>query len=424
MITGPFAFFAQLFSTMPPWLILTLKIAGPIILVLVLFFLAVQTYRQFIQERFISNIEWTLFEIKIPKDVPRTPAAMELVIQAMHQHGGVGTWIKRWIDGAVLMWFSLEMVSQGGRIRFFIRTPSKFRDYVESQIYAQYPQAEITEVEDYTRDFPPYDPKGSWKMIGADFKLAKPDPYPLRTYVDYGLHESNSLDEEQKIDPLNQVIEFLGSMKPQEHFWIQINIRFHPKRFPIRGSWFKKQTWVEEAENLRDDLVKKFGTVDDPASGKTKIDFNQITAVRKFVIESIERSVTKYGFDAGLRTMYIAENEQSFDGRRIPAMLTVLKPFGSQHLNGFKLNADTFPDFDYPWQDFKGWRAERRKKKMYRAYVDRGIFYTPHHRRRKPFILNTEELATIFHFPGKVAVTPGIERVGVRTAEAPTNLPT
>ena len=39
------------------------------------------------------------------------------------------------------------------------------------------------------------------------------------------------------------------------------------------------------------------------------------------------------------------------------------------------------------------------------------------------FVLNTEELATIFHFPGQIIKVPGLERVESKEASPPTNLP-
>jgi len=41
----------------------------------------------------------------------------------------------------------------------------------------------------------------------------------------------------------------------------------------------------------------------------------------------------------------------------------------------------------------------------------------------KPYILTTEELATIYHFPGSVSTTPNLNRVPSKKAEAPSNLP-
>src|SRR3989344_7943639 len=59
---------------------------------------------------------------------------------------------------------------------------------------------------------------------GMEFVLAKPDPYPLKTYIDYGLHEL-ATEEEQKTDPITSIIELLGSISPDEQLWLQILIR-------------------------------------------------------------------------------------------------------------------------------------------------------------------------------------------------------
>ena len=58
---------------------------------------------------------------------------------------------------------------------------------------------------------------------------------------------------------------------------------------------------------------------------------------------------------------------------------------------------------------------------MFDAYVKRGAFYAPF--TRKLFVLNTEELATIYHFPGSVAKTPTISRIESKKGEPPTALP-
>ena len=142
----------------------------------------------------IENIKWVMLEIRIPKEVTKTPKAMELVlINALHQTGGVGTWYHRWWLGNVLPWFSLEVCSIGGELHFFVRTQDKFRRLIESQVYAQYPTAEVVPVDtDYAELVPQVNKNTNaiWSTWGTEFTLSKEDPYPIKTYVDYGLDKS------------------------------------------------------------------------------------------------------------------------------------------------------------------------------------------------------------------------------------------
>ena len=77
--------------------------------------------------------------------------------------------------------------------------------------------------------------------------------------------------------------------------------------------------------------------------------------------------------------------------------------------------------FDYPWQDYKDFRRNRLSRLVLMAYRRRSAFYPPF--KSPTLVLNTEELATIYHLPGSVAATPGLERVPSKKGSAPTNLP-
>ena len=59
---------------------------------------------------------------------------------------------------------------------------------------------------------------------------------------------------------------------------------------------------------------------------------------------------------------------------------------------------------------------------MLDAYKKRAYFYKPH-KRENIFVLNTEELATLFHLPGMVSATPTFGRVESKKGQAPANLP-
>ena len=58
---------------------------------------------------------------------------------------------------------------------------------------------------------------------------------------------------------------------------------------------------------------------------------------------------------------------------------------------------------------------------MLDAYKRRSYFFKPH--KTPHFVLNAEELATLFHFPGQVAAAPTLTRIGSKKMEAPANLP-
>jgi hypothetical protein len=75
---------------------------------------------------------------------------MELFISNALYHFSHKGGMEEYWQGAVWFWFSLEIVSLEGQVHFYIRTPTRIKDLIETQMYAQYPQAQVKVVEDYT----------------------------------------------------------------------------------------------------------------------------------------------------------------------------------------------------------------------------------------------------------------------------------
>ena len=66
------------------------------------------------------------------------------------------------------------------------------------------------------------------------------------------------------------------------------------------------------------------------------------------------------------------------------------------------------------------------KKNLLECYKKRLYFYpefSPKHYHVKHFVMTTEELATIYHFPGGVVRTPTFGRITAKKVEPPPNLP-
>lgn len=365
-------------------------------------------WQYYVQRKYIANIKWTLLEIHLPREIRKTPLAMEVVLSSLYQSAG-GTWYDQMFKGKVKDWFSLELVSLGGDVKFFVRTPDVYKNVIESQIYGQYPNAEVIEVPDYAR-YVDYTDGKEWDMFGSEFVLLKEDALPIKTYVDFGLDREGVKDEE-KVDPLTATIEYLGTMNPGEQMWVQFLVQATSNRFTPRGKK-EKEDWRAEGQQIIDDIYKSHKASPEEGNFATAL-----TETERDTVKAIERNVSKLGFDVVARVLYWTEDH--FRVTNIKGLLGIFRQYNSNSLNGFRPNNVT--GFDYPWEDFKDIRATGRKKRLYQAYKKRGGFYKPF--KRKPFVLNSEELATLFHFPGQVSETPTFGRIDSRKAEPPSNLP-
>ncbi len=371
-------------------------------------------------------MKWVMLEIKVPKEINKTPMAMEIVLNSLYQVGR-GSWWDWYTKGRVKNWFSLEMVSIEGHIKFFIRTTVAYKNIIEAQLYAQYPDIEVYEVSDYTRYVDYRGKEGSWEMISIEYKLAKADPYPIKTYIDYGL-DKEGIKEEFKIDPFTSILEYLGSVGKGEQIWIQILLKSGDDRYKKKDG--SMGSWRDEG---RDEIEKITKRGEKTEEGFTKLFMT--TKGEQEKVAAIERSIGKIGFDCGVRALYLAKKDK-YDGRNALALLGLFRAFSSDNLNGFKPHSHTF-SFDFPWQKYvtfedfvilprfffdKDARIIKKRKSQLDAYKHRSWFYLPH--KIKPFVMTTEEIATIFHFPGGVAQTPTFGRIPSRKSEAPVNLPT
>ncbi len=403
-------------------------IAVPVLVVI-----AWNLWVSYINTLFLNGIKWVLLEIKPPKDVFKSPVAMELMLNALYQTGGTGNFFDKYWKGNLRNYFSLEIVSVEGKIRFFIRTNAKFQKIIETQIYAQYPQAEVKEVPDYTLQVPEFTKHADLSLWGCRFVLTKEDAYPIKTYVDYGLDRAvGSLEEEERIDPITPTLEYMGSIGAGEQVWFQIIVRADTSRFTVKndkGEEESGKSWKDSARALIKKLRKEMTTQKDGDVTTTVRE----TRGQSAIIESIERNLNKFGFDAGIRAIYLAKKE-NFNADMIAGLTGAVRQYNSSELNGFKPEGPTA--FDFPWQDLLGNRIIEKKAKLLSAYKKRYFFYrpfdffdiksyftSPGRNGEKPFILTTEELATMYHLPGRVAETPTFTRIEAKKAEPPANLP-
>lgn len=397
---------------------------------LVLMYYAFKLWKFFVTDRFISGIEFTLLEIEVPREVEKTPLAMELVFtNALYHASQKGLW-DVWIKGVPHFWFSLEIVGIDGGVHFYIRTPSRVRELIETQIYAQYPQAKVKEVEDYAMAVPFDAPNDDWRMWGTEFGLEKHHAYPLRTYPDYGLDKASD-KEQQKVDPLTPTIEFLGSLKKGQQVWIQHVVRPSKQEFKTKGKRWTYHNWLKESENQIEEEMKPYRrySSEKPDGKGDLIPTIQMPKPVENRVNKMQDKMQKLGFDTCIRMVTLAEKEYC-DGTQFENFKNAARLLFRQYSN---------PDGNSLVRKNSVKPMWKIKNRMLNWYQTRTVFHPPFWLTMKLplligifagpmpkpeiIVLNTEELATIFHFPGQVSQAPSFERIESRVAKPPSNLP-
>jgi hypothetical protein len=408
--------------------------AGIFVVLAILIRVAWNLRMHYINKKYLDSIPYVLLEVIPPKEVFKSPAAMELVLSALY--GGDQTnWFKKYWDGELHQVFSLEIASIEGSIHFYIRFDKKFRKGFESQLYAQYPQAVVREVEDYAQRVPEYTKDGPIKLFGIAMKLEKPDPIPIKTYIDFGLDRAiGSLEEAERIDPITPILEVMGSIGVGEQIWLQILMHKEQKRHEVKSDKGEVEAGKSAKDKAREVIRQEREKLKiKDAEGKV-VTVDRATKGQQYVIEAIERNMNKPSFDCGMRVLYIADKEH-FSGASIGAFTSMFRHFISEDLNTLKIGTITRPP-DEPWKDIGLRKMEKKKRLMLQDYKDRDYFYggfkfnkleryfkSPVELGDKPMLLSVEELATIWHLPGRVAETPTFGRIEATKSEPPANLP-
>lgn len=379
--------------------------------------LAFNLWLSYVRRHWMNAQGYVLLEIKIPKDVAKSPAAMEFVLAGIWENANMSHPGDAFWEGKTREWFSLEIVSIGGEVRFFIWAFPRWKNIIEARIYGQYPGAEVVEVKDYALDIH-YDPKKTY-VWGITTKLNKPDAYPIKTYVDYELDKVKLKEQEEAVDPLTPLLEYLGTLKPHEIAGVQILLRAHAKENYLYGRMVLKKDWKDDIKKEIKKIIEE-ESFTEPEKDKPRGLLN-LTDDQKEMIKSIQRNGGKLAFDSMIRLMYVAPID-NYEKTRGIALIGSTRQFGSHNLNGIR--PDKFMSTTYPWQDFN----EIVKRRLLRTHVDaykrRSFFEEPYkHWHGKPYVLSTEEVATLFHLPGSMATTPNLKRSPSKKAEAPANLP-
>jgi len=387
----------------------------------------------------ISKIKWIYLAIDVPKGNEQTPKAVEQIfahLAGAHKNPDLE---EAYLDGYHQPWFSFEIVSIEGYTQFIIGTIEKYRDLVEAAIYAQYSDAEITEIEDYAKDFPDHFPnKENYMLFGTEFVLTNEEySYPIRTYSEF---EHPTAENVYK-DPLAALLETLSRLGKGEFAGIQITIK------PISNEWhnWKKhgleivQKMIGAApKKIESNLIGKLGAVagsifDTSVTAVTGVEANwgepeikkdappslmlHLPPRYKAAIERVEGKLAKICFACKIRFVYLAKKEVYNKNRAAYGVTGAMKQFNTEDLNGLK------PDFHsigtHVHYFMKEERLNWRRNRLINAYKSRSRWFGI-----SEYLLNIEELASLWHFPMLDIKPPLLATTEAKRGQPPSSLPT
>lgn len=383
------------------------------------------------QGQFSKMHKWVLLELNVPQDAINTPKGMENFFMNLSGVKSGITWREKWLIGKKQASFSFEIVSNEGKIQFLARIIEKYRDLLEAALYAQYPEAQIIEVPDYVGAIPKEYPNAEYDVFGGELALSNKSYFPIRTFEDF---EHQGEKDLRFKDPLLPIIEMMGKMRPKEHYWIQFIISPpDDQHWAKEGVAFLNKMMGKEEKHkagildilgesalwLPKGVIQQLVGAGAPAAGhkeEKKDDFRmfRMTPQEKVMLDAVAEKISKIGWKTKIRFLYAGPKKDFRKGLMASSMKGMWATFANQNLNGLGLYGPVVPKDDYFWQ---AWSMPKKQNNLVSRYQRRsggegGSWQ----------ILNTVELATLFHFPAADARTPVLTKTGARRAEAPDTL--
>ena len=360
-----------------------------------------KTRSEVIVESSTSMPAFVVLEIRVPKiandDITTGPLAAEHMFASLH---GL---LKE--NPSLQEHISFELFANGASgIIFYCSVPSSIKEFVQSQIYAQYPSCQIIEVNDYFEKAIKND-----KGVAVDMVLANPQYFPIKTFRDF------------EVDPLSAITSVLTQVSASDTLMLQLIIKPVPDTWQHEGHAFVKaklegkDTAVYDFRSLFKNLMyeileilsnipryiltppSQVGVSPRDSGSESKIR-PQITAGEELQMKAIEYKLSKIGFMVTIRILSFSDTTQTAD-MNMRSLVASFKQFSVANLNGFVA-------------------------KQLSTYQEGSIKYK--NREFLPqdaFVLTTDELASIFHLPSGSVETPSINWVLSKKAEPPSNLP-
>ncbi len=337
-------------------------------------------FRRFAKRR-KKSLAYTQLEVKVPRQNEIKIEAAESFFTSLYsifRHGIHGIW-----QGQEHIGF--EIVSVGGIIKFFVTAPNELASLVEKQIHSFYPEAEVNSVDEYN-----FFTSDKYVDI-AEISLKSSAYRPILRY-----------NQMKEVDPMNSITTAMSKLSSGEGIALQILIA--PAGTGWQGAGFSKihrsQTVEKGGIMTPFNLPPSHHSPSAEAQPQPEAKTDSITGDP---FKKIEEKVSKPGFETTIRIAVSADNKVVANAY-IENMIGAFGQFTDPTANGFRKRR-------FPWTLTKALSLKHFIYKMMPFWFGK-------------MILNSEELATIFHFPNKNVATPNINWLLAKKAAAPNIIPT
>ena len=292
---------------------------------------------------------------------------------------------------------SFEIVAKDGTVKYFAVVPAVITETVKQAIISAYPTARVEETERENIFSKTAKLEG---VAGGEMTLKKEYVYPIATY------------EDTKRDASLALLNALSATKEGEGIGVQVMFR------PKDNEWTKKsEEWVKNikegnnknktekaANNFFIGLEQIFALLWKPLEAKEKAEAHEevkiLTNIQQEEIGAVEEKTKYAAFEALIRVVGSSDGGRARAEAMVGGVVTAFAQFDSPTYNGFQ------------------YEPARDVKKLAKDYILRTFPLE-----MTDNILNSVELASIFHLPEQNAIpTNSVVRQLTKQVDGPSRL--
>jgi hypothetical protein len=275
--------------------------------------------------------------------------------------------------------YTFEITASDGEIFFTVGSPAKRRELIEKQIHAHYPDAQIEVAR--PRMFSP-----DRKVAATSLELGGHGLFPIKNYK--GMED----------DPLNALANALSKIGTEASASVQILVR--PTTFSIKKSIESMGKRIAGGKGGGSLLSDVAAAATGKSTEKPSEQISQRTPVQEEQLKLLSEKASETILQGQVRLVTTGEDDA----------------IARLHLESL---ISAFGQYSTPNVFFKP-AKERWFRNEGRIVAD---YLTSHFGRAPILILNTTELASLFHLPNQWTAAPNIRWLSARRFAPPVNLP-